>query len=59
MSLSNTYDYLLMCLCQADGIDDVPGFFLPGHNKFIPSRLEVDKKEVAEVSQISFRPFLC
>ena len=34
---------------QADGVNDIPDFFLPGPNPFIPSRLDVDKKDDVEV----------
>lgn len=50
MSFANIYDYLIMSFRQAGGVNDISEFFLPGPNKFIPSRLDVDKKDVMEVS---------
>jgi hypothetical protein len=41
-------------MMQADGPNDISEFFLPGRNAFIPTNLDVDKREVAEVSCTSF-----
>jgi insulysin len=39
---------------QAQGPNDIPELFLPGPNEFIPTNLDVDKQEVAEVSRSPF-----
>ncbi|KAF5373799.1 hypothetical protein D9758_000838 [Tetrapyrgos nigripes] len=48
-------DELLAKASIASGKNDIPELFLPGPNKFIPTNLEVDKREVAEPSE---RPYL-
>ncbi|KAF9482803.1 insulin-degrading enzyme [Pholiota conissans] len=35
-------------IAEAEGKNDIPDFFLPGPNEFIPTNLEVEKKEVVE-----------
>lgn len=37
---------------QAERGNDIPEFFLPGPNEFIPTNLEVEKKEITEVCQL-------
>lgn len=40
-------------LRSAEAPNDLKELFLPGPNEFIPTNLDVDKKEVAEVSPVS------
>jgi insulysin len=36
-------------LSQAEGVNTIDVFHLPGPNEFIPERLDVDKREVTQV----------
>ncbi|EMD38222.1 hypothetical protein CERSUDRAFT_82469 [Gelatoporia subvermispora B] len=42
-------------LAEAQGANDIPELFLPGPNEFIPTNLEVEKREVDQPTR---RPFL-
>ncbi len=39
---------------QANGANDIPQLFLPGPNEFIPTNLDVDKREVVKVRYVCF-----
>lgn len=46
--------YLVKCfddalLAEAEAENDIPELYLPGHNEFIPTNLDVDKKTITEV----------